>query len=139
MNIINHIKKIHETSTSVPGRLYHTGLEIKEMVPYQDTGNLHESCHFCWFEYTFNHTGNGINFNLLYMVLYDYRADREAKAWFDQKCTDLFSLDFAWSESSGTFYLSSIWSCYWEQVNRYDKKEWAEYLSAINEAIKNKS
>jgi hypothetical protein len=139
MNIINHIKKIHETESAIPGKLYHIGLRVRETVPYPDSGNLHGVENFIWFEYIFGHEPGQITFNGLYKVLYDYKAWGEERDWFDKKYTDLFNLGFTWSESSGTFFLSGVWSSYWEQVNRYNEKEWAEYILAIKEAIKNKT
>lgn len=136
MNITKHIKNLHLENAAIPGKIYHTGLRVTEIVPYHDTGNLHEIERFCWFEYTFNHSGNGVNYRVIYYVMYDYKHDKEQKKWFEQKCTDLFELGFAYSDSGGSFSIHRVWSCYWEQVARYNKTEWAEYLDAVKEAIR---
>ncbi len=139
MNLSNQIRKLNENASIVPGKFYYHVFRIKEIVPYQDTGNLHEICRCCWVEYNYSHSGNHINTRIIYSVIYDYKADSIEMDWFDEKCGDLFLLGFQWCESSGTFYLDGIWSAYWERVNRYDKKEWLEYLVDVVKAIKDKS
>lgn len=122
----------------VPGKLYYVGMEMKKVIPYHDTKKIHEVKSFVWIEYNYSHSGSGFSYRILYDVMYDNTKTNSELRWFDSKCADLFKLGFSWSDTSGSFYLPDVWSCYWEQVNRYSKREWMGYIAAIMEAIDKK-
>lgn len=113
----------------IPGRIYNIGIRVTESVAYVDTKKMHDVDSFHWVRFSFDHTGTGLNWESIQIVpCFDQK-----ETWFDEKCADLFKLGFGYC--NGTFALPRTWSAYWEQVARYDKTQWAEYMAAINEAI----